>query len=232
MDDPPAAAAPALDPTTSDPRELMRAVLPPARAEYIKAWELLADAATPLERRRLARERAKSIAADHSIVARALRDREPTLSGDDLLNARHLAGELERHADAMTRIAEISPVGLQTAQSLRPEALGCGKRYRDPAKAPAGGDDAAPRGKRGGAPGGPGRGGAGKPGGPGGRPGGSGGPGRPGGDGRRSSRPFEDRGPKVSRDALGSSKHDSQLGDDLDEATRAKLEEMRRQLEG
>jgi hypothetical protein len=35
----------------------------------------------------------------------------------------------------------------------------------------------------------------------------------------------------VSRDALGSSKHDSPLSDDLDEATRAKLEALRQGLE-
>lgn len=126
----------ALDPTRADPRELMRTLLPPARAEYAKAWELLADAGTPLARRRVGRERAKAIAADHSIVAGALREREPSLSGDDLLNARHLADELERHVGALGRIASISPVGLVGATDLRPEALGCGKGYRDPSRGP------------------------------------------------------------------------------------------------
>jgi hypothetical protein len=36
----------------------------------------------------------------------------------------------------------------------------------------------------------------------------------------------------VPKDALGSSKHDSQVADDLDEDTRAKLEALRKALEG
>ncbi|MCB0878516.1 MAG: hypothetical protein KDC46_05995 [Thermoleophilia bacterium] len=216
-----AAAAPGgpsggLDPLTSDPRELMQALLPVARRDYVKAWELLADASTPLDRRRLARDRAKAIAEAHSLIAGALRGREASLSGNDLHNARHLADELERHAAALGRLAEVSPVGLQTSKDLRPEALGCGKRYRDPAKAPKDAPSKDGRGKRGGGAGaGDKRGGA----------------GRSGGDARRGKRPFEDRGPKVDRSKLGTNKHDSQLGDDLDEATRAKLEALRSQLE-
>ncbi|MBC7460101.1 MAG: hypothetical protein H7287_01930, partial [Thermoleophilia bacterium] len=44
-------------------------------------------------------------------------------------------------------------------------------------------------------------------------------------------KPFADRGPKVSRDALGTSKHDSPISEDLDPETRAKLEAMRAALE-
>jgi hypothetical protein len=213
MDDAPATNAPAdptaLDPTTAAPRDLMRALLPPARAEYIKAWEFLADPATSLERRRLARERAKRIADDHAVVAAFLRDREKSLAGDDLLNARHLADELERHVDALGKLAEISPIGLSTSTNLRPEALGCGKRYRDPAKATPDTATATrgvsnqpksnPRDSRG-------RG--------------------------RDDRPQAPRGPKVDKGALGSSKHDSQVADDLDPETRAKLEAMKAALEG
>lgn len=209
----PAGGAAPLDPTTSDPRAIMQVLLPAARREYIKAWELLADASTPLARRRAARERAGRIADDHAIVAAALRQREATLRGDDLQNARHLASELERHAEALARIVEVSPIGLHTADSLRPEALGCGRRYRDPSKsteataAATRGSANAPR--------------------QGGRPRDPKAPG-----GRTSSRPFEDRGPKPPKELLGSSKHDSSVADDLDEATRAKLEELRRALEG
>lgn len=198
-----------LDPTTADPRDLMRALLPPARAEYIKAWEFLADAATPLERRRIARERAKAIAADHKVVADFLREREATLAGDPLLNARHLASELERHVDALEKLATVSPIGILESKTLRPEALGCGKRYRVPTQQveSAGGTRGAsstpkstPRDAR--------------------------------SRGGRDDRPSAPRGPKVDKGALGSSKHDSQVADDLDEATRAKLEALRASLEG
>lgn len=204
----PAADAAPLDPTTADPRALMQALLPAARAEYIRAWEFLADAATPLDRRRLARTRATAIAADHAIVAAFLREREASLSGDDLLNARHLASELERHVEALTKMASISVIGLNDASALRPEALGCGKRYRDPAKAADGGP--ASRGVSSQAPA----------------------KARDARErGRDGNKPFSDRGPKVSRDALGTSKHDSPLSDDLDPETRAKLEAMRAALE-
>jgi hypothetical protein len=199
MDDATAPNAPTaadLDPATADPRELMRALLPPARSKYLKAWELLADTNTPLERRRLAREHAKAIAADHAVVADFLRTREQTLKGDDLHNVRHLVAELERHAAALERIATVALVNLVEAKDLRPEALGCGKRYRDPATASA---SAAPSKDR---------------------------------DRGRGSDPLKDRGPKVDRSALGTSKHDSSVGGDLDEATRLKLEAMRAALEG
>jgi hypothetical protein len=207
-----------LDPMTADPRELMQTLLPAARREYVRAWVFLADAAKPLERRRVGRDRAKAIADDHTLVASALRARESSLTGDDLLNASHLAGELERHAAALERIAGISAIGLTEATDLRPEALGCGRNYRDPAKAEAAGvkTRAAAEKPRGG-----GRGGSGG-----------------GGDKRRQDprrsggRDDRPRDPKVPKDKLGTSKHDSQLGDDLDEATRAKLEALRQQLEG
>ncbi|MCW2959822.1 MAG: hypothetical protein JWM90_209 [Thermoleophilia bacterium] len=193
-----------LDPTTADPRELMKALLPAARAEYIRAWEFLADLNTPLERRRIARTRAEAIAADHAVVANFLRVREASLSGDDLLNARHLADELDRHVAALNRMATISIVGLVESKELRPEALGCGKRYRDPAKNPDAGQasrtaqPAKPRDSR---------------------------------ERGRDDKPFSDRGPKVPKDALGTSKHDSPLTDDLDDETRTKLEALRASLE-
>ena len=187
----------------------MKALLPAARAEYIKAWEFLADTGTPLERRRIARTRATAIAADHAVVAAFLREREASLTGDDLLNARHLADELERHVEALDKLATISAIGLAGSTTLRPEALGCGKRYRDPVKAAAESGagtrnsrsqpTAKPRDSR--------------------------------ERGRGNDRPFSDRGPKVARDALGTSKHDSPLSEDLDEETRAKLEAMRKALE-
>ena len=211
----PDAGAPT-DPLAGDPRELMRMLLPAARREYIKAWELLANPATTMERRRVARDRATAIADDHAIVAAALREREPDLRGEDLHNARHLASELERHVDALRRMSSVSPIGLQGSKDLRPESLGCGKRYRDPARAADAGPGTrgAPATPRGGS--GPGGGRRGKD---------------AGGDARRQRRPFEDRGPKVPRDKLGTTKHDSQVGNDLDEATRAKLEALRAQLE-
>lgn len=256
-----------MDPRTSNPRELMAALLPPARRAYARAWELLADPATPLERRRLGRERATAIAEDHALVAQALRAREGSLHGDDLLNARHLASELERHVEALGRIATISPIGMQTAKELRPESLGCGRSYRDPAKvaaaAPAGdGERPKQRGPRGGDKRGPRPGGGDKPAGGDKRRGakgaaGTGGPpgkgaapadakpvgsravsnkpkggGKGGKFGRDSGRPDKPRGPKVPRDQLGSTKHDSQLGDDLDPETRAKMEALRKALEG
>lgn len=205
MDD---ATAP-LDPTTADPRELMQALLPAARAEYIKAWEFLADPSTPLERRRIARTRATAIAEDHAVVAAFLREREKSIAGNDLQNARHLADELERHVEALKRMASISVIGLVESTDLRPEALGCGKRYRDPAKMAqeSGGGSRGVRSQ-------------GKP------------QGRDNSRERgRGDRPFEDRGPKVPKDALGTSKHDSQLANDLDDETRAKLEAMRAALE-
>lgn len=214
---PPSGAAPDdLNPLTSDPRVLMQALLPAARRQYVKAWETLADTSTPLEVRRAGRDRARAVAEDHGIVAAALRGREGSLQGDDLLNARHLAGELERHAAALERLATVPPLGLASSADLRPEALGCGRRYRDPsrtAEAAAGTRGVPDRPKSNER----GRGRGGRPGeapGHGGRSGGS-----------------TDRGPKVPRDALGTSKHDSSVGDDLDEATRAKLEAMRRALE-
>jgi hypothetical protein len=191
------------DPMTIDPRELMRQLLPAARTEYVKAWELLADASTPLARRRAARERATKIAEDHAIVAAALREREGRLAGDDLLNLRHLADELERHVEALTNLSTISPIGLQTAKGLRPEALGCGRRYKDPSRladtdvatrAVSAKPKSNPRDARG-----------------------------RGNDRDRDDRP---RDPKAPRDMLGSSKHDSALGDDLDPETRAKLEAL------
>lgn len=198
-----------LDPTNADPRELMQAVLPAARAEYIRAWEFLADAATPLDRRRAARTRTTAIAADHAVLVAFLRERESSLTGDDLLNARHLADELDRHVEALNKLAAISVLGLVDATTLRPEALGCGKRYRDPARA---GSDAGPASRsarsqplpkaR-----------------------------EPRERGRDGDKPFSDRGPKVPRDALGSSTHDSPLGEDLDDETRAKLEALRTGLE-
>ncbi|MCW2920731.1 MAG: hypothetical protein JWL76_605 [Thermoleophilia bacterium] len=212
MDDAPATPASDpvdLDPTTAAPRDLMRALLPPARAEYIKAWEFLADASTTLERRRIARERAKTIADDHSVVAAFLREREKSLAGDDLLNARHLADELERHVDALGKLATVSPIGLLESKTLRPEALGCGKRYRVPsASADAGGGT---------------RGVSDKP---------KSSPRDAHGRGGRDDRPQTPRGPKVDKGALGSSKHDSQVADDLDPETRAKLEAMKAALEG
>lgn len=205
------AARASLDPRTADPRELMRVLLPPARREYVKAWEWLADANTPLDKRRAGRARADAIAADHALVAGALRERERSLTGDDLLNARHLAGELERHVEAFGRIATISPLGLQGSKELRPEALGCGRQYRDPAKA---GSDAQAAATRGGSstPKAAAR--------------------DPRGRGGRDDRDAKPRDPKPPRDMLGSSKHDSALGDDMDEATRAKLEALRKALEG
>jgi len=198
-----------LDPTTANPRELMQALLPAARAEYVRAWEFLADPSTPLERRRVARARAASIASDHEVVANFLREREAMLSGDDLLNARHLATELERHVEALGKLATISGYGLQESKTLRPEALGCGKRYRDPAR--SGGDASSATRAVSSKP-------ASKP--------------RDQRDrGRDGDKPFSDRGPKVDRGALGSSKHDSQLANDLDEETRAKLEALRKGLE-
>jgi hypothetical protein len=187
----------------------MRALLPPARAEYIRAWEFLADASTTLERRRIARERAKAIADDHAVVAAFLREREKSLAGDDLLNARHLADELERHVEALGKLATVSPIGILESKTLRPESLGCGKRYRVPAASAEAGagtrgvsdkPKSNPRDARGG------RG--------------------------RDDRPSAPRGPKVDKGALGSSKHDSQVADDLDPETRAKLEAMRAALEG
>lgn len=197
-----------LDPVHGDPRELMRLLLPAARAAYLKAWELLADPAAPLERRRLARSRAASVADDHAVVAQVLRGRESSLKGNDLHNARHLADELERHAEALGKLATMPAMGALDAAALRPEALGCGKRYRMPDRTSAEGGAASravsskPTSKA-----------------------------RDPRDQRQNNDPFRDRGPKVDRGALGTSKHDSPLGDDLDEVTRAKLEAMRRELE-
>jgi hypothetical protein len=193
------------DPRTANPREMMQALLPAARREYVRAWEFLADPATPLERRRVARAKAESIAADHALVAAALRERESSLRGDDLLNARHLADELERHVEALGRIATIAPLGVQGTKDLRPESLGCGRRYRDPARA-----EATASGTRGVSD---------KP---------KSSPRDRDRDGRRDDRP---RDPKPPKDLLGSSKHDSTLADDMDEATRAKLEALRKALE-
>lgn len=201
-------AAP-LDPVHGDPRALMQALIPAARSAYMRAWEMLADPGTPLERRRAARARAAAVAGDHAVVAEVLRGREASLGGNDLHNVRHLASELERHVEALGRMASLPMLGLQESKELRPEALGCGKGYRMPATSAGSGetgsrvtrdqprakhrDDRAPR--------------------------------------RGNDQPFSDRGPKAPRDALGTSKHDSPLGDDLDEATRAKLEALRQQLE-
>ncbi|MCW2927645.1 MAG: hypothetical protein JWM86_1613 [Thermoleophilia bacterium] len=207
------------DPMTADPRALMQLLLPAARRDYVRAWEWLADPATPLERRRLGRAKAQAIADAHGIVASALRARESSLSGDDLLNARHTADELERHAAALVRLTTISPIGLTTSDDLRPEKLGCGKRYRDPSKS-----EESASGTRGGAD---------KPSGKrDGRGGGRGGANDPNAARNRDSTRPAPSDPKAPRDALGSSKHDSTLADDMDEATRAKLEELRRALEG
>ncbi|MBC7462005.1 MAG: hypothetical protein H7287_11635, partial [Thermoleophilia bacterium] len=195
--------ADALDPRTADPRELMQALLPPARVEYVRAWEFLVDPNTPLVPRRQARTRAAAIADDHAVVAAFLRVRAKSLHGNDLQNAKHLADELERHAGALVRMGSISLIGLTEANDLRPESLGCGKRYRDPTKAPV--DANAASRANAGRP-------ATKP--------------RDTRD-RRDDKPFADRGPKVSRDALGTSKHDSPISEDLDPETRAKLEAMR-----
>lgn len=124
-----------MDATTTDPRELMQELLPAARRRYIRAWEWLADGSLPLDKRRAGRDQARSIADDHLVIAAALSERQRQLAGDDLLNARHLATELERHAAALQRLADLSPHGVATTGDLRPESLGCGRRYRDPSKA-------------------------------------------------------------------------------------------------
>lgn len=198
----------ALDPRTADPRELMQALLPAARAKYIKAWEFLADVNTPLVPRREARTRAAAIADDHAVVAAFLRERAKSLQGNDLQNAKHLADELERHAEALHRLATISLIGLAESKELRPESLGCGKRYRDATKAVAEGGTNS-------------RTSTGKPAAKAANP----------RERSRDDKPFSDRGPKVPRDALGTSKHDSPISDDLDPDTRAKLEAMRAALE-
>ena len=203
------APAPVLDPLTASPRELMQALLPAARTEYIRAWEFLADASTPLDRRRLARKRAATIAVDHGAAIELLQVRESSFRGDDLLNARHLVEELGRHVDALNRMATISVIGLQESKTLRPEALGCGKRYRDTTKVSG---DAVTASRAVSQTAAPAR-------------------GRNPRESRDSNQPFKERGPKVSRDQLGSSKHDSQLADDLDPDTRAKLEAMKAALE-
>lgn len=206
-----AADAAPLDPLTARPHELMRMLLPAARKHYVKAWELLADASVAPERRRLARDRVRAIADDHTAVVEFLRERESQFTGEDLRNARHLAEELERHVEALDKLATISPLGLKESDSLRPDALGCGKRYRVPAPpetAAGSGSRLARSGASAPTP---------KP--------------RDPRDQRRQDRPFSDRGPKVPRDALGTSKHPSTVGDSLDETTRARLEEMRRQLD-
>ncbi|MCW2924168.1 MAG: hypothetical protein JWM98_1572, partial [Thermoleophilia bacterium] len=107
------------------------------------------------------------------------------------------------------KMATISVIGLNEAATLRPEALGCGKRYRDTTRSTGDAGSASRAGST--KPAASARG--------------------PREKGRDSDRPFSDRGPKVSRDALGSSKHDSPLSDDLDEETRAKLEALRKGLE-
>lgn len=191
------------DPLSADPRELMQAILPRARNEYIKAWELLADPATQRERRRLARERVQVMVEDRAAAVELLRAREATWSGEDLRNARHLAGELERHIEALGKLGAISARGLLESQELRPDALGCGRRFRtpdariDPTLGSRGVPNT-PAAKQ-----------------------------RDPREQRKADRPFADRGPKAPRDQLGSSKHDSQLGDSLDEATRARLEQLR-----
>ncbi|MEO6867695.1 MAG: hypothetical protein ABI200_06710, partial [Gaiellales bacterium] len=110
--------------------------------------------------------------------------------------------------EALNRIATVSVIALAESTTLRPEALGCGKRYRDPARAADAGAAS--------------RGGGNKP---------ASKPRDARERGRDGDRPFTDRGPKVSKDALGSSKHDSAIADDLDPDTRAKLEAMRKALE-
>lgn len=197
----------------------MKLLLPAARRDYVRAWEWLADPAIPLERRRLGRAKAQAIADAHAVVATALREREASLAGDDLLNIRHVADELERHASALLRLTTISPIGLTTSDDLRPERLGCGKRYRDPSKTDEStggtrGGTAKPAGKRDG------------------RGGGRGGATDPNAARNRDTTRPAPGDPKAPRDALGSSKHDSTLADDMDEATRAKLEALRKALEG
>jgi len=186
----------------------MRELLPAARRQYVKAWELLADASTALDRRRLARVRVKSIAADHSATIDFLREHEATFTGDERSNARHLASELERHVEALEKLATISARGLIESVTLRPDTLGCGKRFRVPAQPPdhASGASRLARSNA-----------AAKP--------------RDPREQRREDRPFSDRGPKAPRDALGTSKHPSTLGDTLDEETRAQLAALRQDLE-
>jgi hypothetical protein len=210
MDDAAAPTATPLDPVTGNPRALMQVLLPAARTAYIRAWELLADAETPLDRRRVARTRATELASDHEAIAGVLRGREASLSGDDLLNARHLADELDRHAAALGKLGAMPVLGILDAKDLRPESLGCGKRYREPAR-PSNDGAAASRGV------------SNKPKA---RP-------RDAGDrARGGDKPFSDRGPKAPKGMLGTSKHDSQVVDDLDDETRAKLEALRKDLEG
>jgi hypothetical protein len=122
------------DPTVSDDRELMATLLPEARRSYVRVWQQLADARVPVATRRQCRAAATALAADHALVATTIRERQRSSSGEAALNLKHLADELERHSKALTRVASASPHTLITNQELRPESLGCSKRYRDPSR--------------------------------------------------------------------------------------------------
>lgn len=208
-DEPPptdAAAAP-LDPSHADVRELMQTLLPAARTRYIKVWELLADSATIRDRREAGRATAAQSVEEIAAVTQRLREREASLSGNDLENARYLGGQLDRLSAGFEKLSAISAMGLAKSEALRPDTLGCGKRFRQPASpdthaASRGVSSQPPAAKRGSQ------------------------------DRKRGAdQPFSDRGPKVSRDKLGSSAHHSPLADDLDAETRARLEALRGELE-
>ncbi len=123
-----------LDPTSADPRELMRSLLPAARAAYIQAWEALANAATPRQRRLDLRATVGEDAARREQVVGVLTERAATVSGEDKANLEHLAAELARLVEASKRLVSLSTHGVATATDLRPDAVGCGRKFYDPTR--------------------------------------------------------------------------------------------------
>lgn len=126
-----------MDLANDSSRQLIDAVLPPARREYISAWEFLADPTITLDRRRAARQRATNGADQHDLAASVLADRVKRETGDAREEITYVAGELVRLATGLRRIATLSPHAVAGATDARPDAVGCGRKYRDPSRSHA-----------------------------------------------------------------------------------------------
>jgi hypothetical protein len=128
---------PFMDLANDSSRQLIDTVLPTARREYIAAWEFLATSTHPLARRRAARERASNGAEQHELAAGVLHERAESEAGETKEELRYLAGELARLATGLRRIATLSPHAVAGAADARPDAVGCGRKYRDPSRSQA-----------------------------------------------------------------------------------------------
>lgn len=109
-----------------DIRELLKTYLPKARAAYIKTWQQLGDANTPLTKRRELRAQAVATADKHAAFCLQLEEAAPKQQGDDQRNIVVLCEQLRRLETGIRGLTKLSPHALATAESVSPKAVGCG----------------------------------------------------------------------------------------------------------